>query len=40
MINKSLKQLGAMLQAKEISSVELTKEYLNRINEATSWDRW
>ncbi len=32
MINKSLKQLGAMLQAKEISSVELTQEYLNRID--------
>jgi aspartyl-tRNA(Asn)/glutamyl-tRNA(Gln) amidotransferase subunit A len=31
MINKSLKQLGAMLQGKEISSVELTQEYLNRI---------
>jgi len=31
MINKSLKQLGSMLQAKEISSVELTQEYLNRI---------
>ena len=32
MINKSLKQLGAMLQGKEISSVELTQEYLNRIH--------
>jgi len=31
MINKSLKQLGSMLQTKEISSVELTQEYLNRI---------
>lgn len=31
MINHSLKQLGSMLQAKEISSVELTQEYLNRI---------
>jgi len=32
MMNKSLKQLGAMLQASEISSVELTQEYLNRIH--------
>ena len=32
MINKSLKQLGAMLQGKEISSVELTQEFLNRID--------
>ncbi|HSH71776.1 MAG TPA: Asp-tRNA(Asn)/Glu-tRNA(Gln) amidotransferase subunit GatA [Methylophilaceae bacterium] len=31
MINHSLKQLGSMLQAKEISSVELTQEYLSRI---------
>ncbi len=31
MINSSLKQLGAMLQAKEISSVELTQAFLNRI---------
>ena len=31
-MNKSLKQLGAMLQASEISSVELTQEYLNRIH--------
>lgn len=32
MINKSLKQLGAMLQGKEISSVEMTQEFLNRID--------
>ncbi len=31
MINHSLKQLAGMLQAKEISSVELTQEYLDRI---------
>lgn len=31
MINSSLKQLGAMLQAKKISSVELTQSFLNRI---------
>ena len=33
MINSSLKNLGAALQAKTISSVELTQEYLNRINQ-------
>ncbi|MCB5185979.1 Asp-tRNA(Asn)/Glu-tRNA(Gln) amidotransferase subunit GatA [Methylobacillus gramineus] len=32
MINKSLKQLAAMLASKDISSVELTQEYLNRID--------
>ncbi len=32
MINKSLKQLASMLAGKEISSVELTQEYLNRID--------
>ena len=31
MINSSLKQLAAMLQAKEISSVEMTREFLKRI---------
>ena len=31
MINKSLKQLGEMLQTKQISSVELTQTYLDRI---------
>ena len=31
MINSGLKQLGAMLQAKQISSVEMTQEFLNRI---------
>jgi aspartyl-tRNA(Asn)/glutamyl-tRNA(Gln) amidotransferase subunit A len=31
MINSSLKQLSAMLAAKEISSVEMTKEFLKRI---------
>jgi aspartyl-tRNA(Asn)/glutamyl-tRNA(Gln) amidotransferase subunit A len=31
MINKSLKTLGNMLQQKQISSVELTQEYLHRI---------
>ncbi len=31
MINKSLQQLGAMLQTKQISSVELTQTYLDRI---------
>ncbi len=31
MINSSLKQLGAMLASKQISSVELTQEYLQRI---------
>ncbi|MCB5188787.1 Asp-tRNA(Asn)/Glu-tRNA(Gln) amidotransferase subunit GatA [Methylobacillus caricis] len=32
MINKSLKELAAMLASKDISSVELTQEYLNRID--------
>ena len=32
MINQSLKQLASMLAGKEISSVELTQEYLNRID--------
>jgi aspartyl-tRNA(Asn)/glutamyl-tRNA(Gln) amidotransferase subunit A len=32
MINNSLKQLGASLQAKEISSLELTQEFLKRID--------
>jgi aspartyl-tRNA(Asn)/glutamyl-tRNA(Gln) amidotransferase subunit A len=31
MINKSLKQLGEMLRSKQISSVELTQHYLQRI---------
>ena len=31
MINSSLKQLGAMLQSKQISSVEMTQTFLNRI---------
>ncbi len=31
MINSSLKELGAMLASKQISSVELTQEYLQRI---------
>ena len=31
MINSSLKQLAAMLASKEISSVEMTKEFLKRI---------
>ena len=31
MINSSLKQLGAMLQAKQISSAEMTREFLKRI---------
>jgi aspartyl-tRNA(Asn)/glutamyl-tRNA(Gln) amidotransferase subunit A len=31
MINRSLKQLGELLQAKKISSVELTQFFLNRI---------
>ena len=31
MVNKSLKELGAMLQAREISSLELTQTYLGRI---------
>ena len=33
MINSSLKQLGEMLQAKKISSVELTQSFLNRIKQ-------
>jgi len=33
MINSSLKQLGEMLQAKKISSVELTQTFLSRITE-------
>ncbi len=33
MINSSLKDLSAALQAKTISSVELTQEYLNRIHQ-------
>jgi aspartyl-tRNA(Asn)/glutamyl-tRNA(Gln) amidotransferase subunit A len=33
MINSSLKQLGDMLQAKKISSVELTQTFLSRISE-------
>ncbi|NOT15762.1 MAG: Asp-tRNA(Asn)/Glu-tRNA(Gln) amidotransferase subunit GatA [Methylotenera sp.] len=33
MINSSLKQLGDMLQAKKISSVELTQTFLSRIRE-------
>jgi aspartyl-tRNA(Asn)/glutamyl-tRNA(Gln) amidotransferase subunit A len=33
MINSSLKQLGDMLQAKKISSVELTQSFLNRITQ-------
>jgi aspartyl-tRNA(Asn)/glutamyl-tRNA(Gln) amidotransferase subunit A len=33
MINNSLKQLGDMLQAKKISSVELTQTFLTRISE-------
>jgi aspartyl-tRNA(Asn)/glutamyl-tRNA(Gln) amidotransferase subunit A len=33
MINSSLKQLGAMLQAKQISSAELTQEFLQRIDQ-------
>ncbi len=33
MINSSLKQLGEMLQAKTISSVELTQSFLNRIKQ-------
>ena len=32
MINSSLKQLGDLLQAKKISSVELTQTFLNRID--------
>lgn len=33
MINSSLKQLGEMLQAKKISSVELTQSFLDRIQQ-------
>lgn len=33
MINKSLKELGSMLSSKAISSVELTQEFLNRIDQ-------
>lgn len=33
MINNSLKQLGAMLASKQISSVEMTTEFLNRIDQ-------
>ncbi|ADQ85621.1 Asp-tRNA(Asn)/Glu-tRNA(Gln) amidotransferase subunit GatA [Methylovorus sp. MP688] len=33
MINSSLKQLGAMLQAKQISSTELTQAFLQRIDQ-------
>jgi len=33
MINSSLKQLGAMLQAKQISSTELTQAFLQRIDD-------
>src|SRR5688572_14924682 len=33
MINSSLKQLAAMLASKEISSVELTGEFLKRIKQ-------
>lgn len=33
MINRSLKQLGEMLQAKKISSVELTQAFLDRIHQ-------
>ncbi|HEY8118999.1 MAG TPA: Asp-tRNA(Asn)/Glu-tRNA(Gln) amidotransferase subunit GatA [Methylophilaceae bacterium] len=33
MINSSLKQLGAMLQAKQISSVEMTREFFKRIDQ-------
>src|SRR5690349_19511143 len=33
MINSSLKQLGEMLQAKKISSVELTQSFLTRIQQ-------
>ena len=33
MINSSLKQLGDMLQAKKISSVELTQSFLDRIRQ-------
>ncbi len=32
MINSSLKQLGEMLQAKKVSSVELTQSFLSRIS--------
>ena len=33
MINSSLKALGAMLASKQISSVEMTKEFLKRIDQ-------
>ncbi|MCB4809790.1 Asp-tRNA(Asn)/Glu-tRNA(Gln) amidotransferase subunit GatA [Methylovorus menthalis] len=33
MINSSLKQLGAMLQSKQVSSTELTQEFLQRIDQ-------
>ena len=33
MINSSLKELAAMLASKQISSVELTQEFLNRIDQ-------
>ena len=33
MINSSLKQLGDLLQAKKISSVELTQSFLDRIQQ-------
>jgi len=33
MINSSLKQLGAMLASKQVSSVELTQEFLKRIEQ-------
>ena len=33
MFNKSLKELGVMLARREISSVELTQTYLNRISQ-------
>jgi len=33
MINSSLKQLGAMLQAKQISSVEMTRGFIKRITQ-------
>lgn len=33
MINSSLKQLGAMLASKQISSVEMTREFLKRIDQ-------
>src|SRR3546814_12948267 len=33
MINSSLKELAAMLASKQISSVEMTQEFLNRIDQ-------